>query len=303
MKGFVASCAGLLALAGMAQASIDGTWKPAYGAPIAVQGIGTSFGNSNLGQINWANGSELNAAFCFTDGTNLRFLFTGNLESNYNKFDLFFDTKAGGQNKLRGDNAGVDFGGLNRMGDDGSGNGLTFDSGFEPDYWIRVTGGDTGGGNYGFFANGAELLSGGGGFGDYLGGNNGQNGGLLSGGNNFLGLLAAINNSNTVGVGGGIGADPNALTAFTGIEISIPLASLGLSPGQSFLAAAFINGGGSDFLSNQVLGSLPPGTDHLGEPRNVNFNQFFGNQYFVVPAPGALALLGFGGLVGLRRRR
>lgn len=303
MKSMVLSCAGVLALAGMAQAQIDGSYKPAFGAPIAVQSIGTNFGNANIGLINWANGSELNAAYCFTDGTNLRFLFTGNLESNFNKFELFLDTRAGGQNRLRGDNPNVDFNGLNRMGDDGSGNGLTFDTGFEADYWISVTGGDVGGGNFGFFASGAELLTNGGGFGDFLGGNNGQSGGALSGGNNFLGIAAAINNSNTAGVGAGTGLDPNALTATTGIEISIPLASLGLSPGQSFLAAAFINGGGHDFVSNQVLGGLPDSTGNLGDPRFLNFNQFAGNQYFVVPAPGAMALVGFGALVALRRRR
>lgn len=301
MKGIVVSCAGLLALAGLSQGAIDGTYKPAYGSPIAVQGIGTNFGNSNLGLSTWANGSELNAAFCYTDGVNLNFLFTGNMESNFNKFEFFLDTKAGGQNKLRGDNPDVDFNGLNRMGDDGSGNGLTFDTGFEPDYWITVTCGDAGGGNFGFFASGAELLTGGGGAGGFLGGSNGQNGGNI--GANFLGVLAAINNSNTAGVGGGTGADGGALTATTGIEISIPLASLGVAAGQEFLAAAFVNGGGHDFLANQVLGTLPAGTGNLGEPRNVNFNQHLGNQYFVVPAPGALALLGLGGLVGLRRRR
>lgn len=302
MKGILVSCAGLLALAGLSQAAVDGSYKPAYGAPLTVQAIGTTFGDSNIGNLQFANGSELDAVYCFTDGTNLNFLFTGNLESNFNKFDLFLDTRAGGQNKLRGDNLNVDFNGLNRMGDDGSGNGLTFDTGFAADYWFSVTGGDVGGGTYGFFASGAELLTGGGdGIGGFLGGNDGQSGGNI--GPNVFGLLAAINNSNTAGVGSGAGLDGNALTAISGIEISIPLASLGLSAGQQFLATAFINGGGHDFLSNQVLGTLPGGTGNLGEPRNVNFNQFDGNQYFVVPAPGALALIGLGGLVGLRRRR
>ena len=39
-------------------------------------------------------------------------------------------------------NPDADFNGLNRMGDDGSGNGLKFDTGFEADYWIGFTNGN-----------------------------------------------------------------------------------------------------------------------------------------------------------------
>jgi hypothetical protein len=95
-------------------------------------------GTATSGQVDYANGSELDAAYAYVDMNNqILYLFlSGNLESNFNKLEIFFDTVAGGQNRLRGDNSGVDFGGLNRMGDDGSGNGLTFDQGFEADYWI-----------------------------------------------------------------------------------------------------------------------------------------------------------------------
>lgn len=303
MRASIVSVSVVLAVAGAASAQVNGQYKPVYGAPISVQNTQTQFGNSSTGLVNFANGSELNAAYCYTSGGNLNFFFSGNLESNFNKFEFFIDSKAGGQNKLRGDNPNVDFNGLNRLGDDGSGNGLTFDTGFTPDYWVSVTGGDVGGGTYGFFASGAELLTGGGGNGQFLGGNDGQSGGALTGGTNFLNILAAINNSNTLGVGGGAGLDGGALTSLgTGIEISIPLASLGLIPGQVFTASAFINGGSHDFLANQVLGGVG-GVGNLGEPRNVNFNNVVGNQYFTVPAPGAAALLGLGGLLAGRRRR
>jgi hypothetical protein len=43
---------------------------------------------------------------------------------------------------------------------------------------------------------------------------------------------------------------------------------------------AFINGGGHDFLSNQVLGSLVAPQCNLGEPRNVRFDQMPGLQAF-----------------------
>lgn len=282
--------------AGAASAQVNGQYKPAYGAPVAVQQNFTQFGDSNIGLQTFANGSELNAVFVNVSGGNLNLLFTGNLESNFNKFELFFDTGVAGQNTLRGDNAGIDFNGLNRMA------GLTFDTGFNASHYITVTGGDIGGGNYSLFSNAALLLPGGGGQGEFLGGNaGGQNGGTLSGGNNFAGALIAIDNSNTGGVSGASGA--GAASATRGLEISIPLSWLGVVSANGIKASAFINGGGHDFLSNQVLGSLPAGTNNLGEPSQVNFANIAGNQFFVIPSPGAAALMGLAGLAGLRRRR
>jgi hypothetical protein len=303
MKNIVALAA-LVAIAGSASARpiIDGSFDAEYGAAISVQQNFTQFGDSNIGLQNFANGSELDAVFCSVSGGNLNLFFTGNLESNFNKFDVFFDTGVAGQNKLRGDNAGIDFNGLNRMGDDGSGNGLTFDTAFQASRYLSVTGGDVGAGTYKLFANAAILLPGGGGQGEFLGENlNGQNGGTLSGGNNFAGALVAINNSNLLGVSGSSGA--GALTAVNGIEISIPLSWLGVASADGVKVSAFINGSGHDFVSNQVLGSLPSGTNNLGEPRAVNFSQIAGDQYFVLPTPGVVTLAGLASLAGLRRRR
>lgn len=285
--------AGLVALtaasgAAFAGSGVSGVWQSAYGAPLALQAAPTGFGDSNLGVIDWANGSELNGLFCFVSGGNLNLLFTGNLESNFNKFELFIDHKAGGQNQLRSDNPDVDFNGLNRMA------GLTFDTGFEPDTWISLTGGDAGG--YKRFASAAELLTGGGGFGSYIGEGLAGVGGL-TGGNNFLGLDLTINNSNVAGVPG----DP--LSALTGIEISIPLASLGILSADGVKVAAFINGSGHDFVSNQVLGSLPADFGNLGEPSQINFSNYDGLQYVTLPTPGAAALLSLAGLAAARRRR
>src|SRR5690606_12272343 len=135
------------------------------------------------------------------------------------------------------------------------------------DYWISTTGGDAGGGVYGYFANGAELLSGGGGNGQFLGGNDGQAGGVLSGGNNFLNLLTAIDNTNTAGVDEFSAAGGGLVT--TGIEFCIPLASIG-SSGDQIAVFAFINGGGHDFVSSQALGGTGGG-EHLGEPSTLNW--------------------------------
>lgn len=267
----------LASLAGTANAVNDGTLEAAYGPAKSVQTTQTQFGDANINMVQWANGSELDNAYAYISGGVLHLFLGGNLESNYNKLELFFDTGAGGQNKLRGDNPNVDFNGLNRMGDDGSGNGLTFDAGISPNYYITVTGGDIGGGTYGMFANYAELLTAGGGAGYYLGTNGAATPGVMSGGTNPFGIEITINNSNTGGVGGG--CDPaSGAGVTTGVELRIPLGALGGSTCMSIVA--FINGGGHDFLANQVLGGVPG--CNLGEPRNVNFANIAGAQFFNV---------------------
>lgn len=294
VTSMIMGLAALGAPGGAAWGQVDGAYQGAYGPARALQDTPTGFGDSNLGQINFANGSELDGAYVSISGGNLNLLLTGNLESNFNKLELFIDTGAAGQNVLRTDNPNVDFDGLNRMG------GMRFDAPFSPRYWISVTGGDVGGGMYGFFANGAELLPGGGGNGQFLGGNDGQSAGALTGGTNFLGVLAAINNSNIAGVSGMSVGDPGAVT--TGIELQVPLASLGLAPGSVFRLAAMINGGGHDFLSNQVLAGIG-GAGNLGDPRNVDFTTIPGDQFVTIPAPGSLMVLAVAGLAGVRRRR
>ncbi|RMH09346.1 MAG: PEP-CTERM sorting domain-containing protein [Armatimonadetes bacterium] len=300
--------AGLLSATALAQPTIDGTRDALYGTPIVVQDTPTGFGDSTLGQVDYANGSELDAAYAYVDTLNqvLYLFLAGNLESNFNKLEIFFDTKAGGQNRLRGDNSGVDFGGLNRMGDNGTGNGLTFDAGFEADYWIGITGG---GSPYALYANWAELLTGGGGPGYYLGMTGAASSGILTGGDPSApsGIRVTINNSNTGGVTGSA-ADPAAAAAVsTGIELAIPFTAIGITGVPTTIKiSAFINGSGHDFLSNQVLGGVG-GLGNLGEPRNVNFANIAGDQYFtvVVPEPASLIALGAGlaSLLGLRRRK
>jgi len=73
----------------------------------------------------------------------------------------------------------------------------------------------------------------------------------------------------------------------TGIEIKIPLVLTGWSSGD-VKVMAFINGGGHDYASNQVLGSLPLGSGNLGGDGlggydgkvHVDFSAIEGNQYF-----------------------
>ncbi len=74
---------------------------------------------------------------------------------------------------------------------------------------------------------------------------------------NVVDLQMAINNSNTVGVIGG--ADPiwdtlgDPFNVITGIEFSIPLSQLGAVTGDIKLAA-FVNGNGHHYASNQFAG-------------------------------------------------
>ena len=238
----------------------------------------TDFGDNTLEGFESANGSELVAAGAVRVEDSLRVFIAGNLESNFNKLELFIDTGPGGQNRLRGDNAPVDFGGLNRMGDDGSGNGLQFDAGFQPDYWIGITTGNPGTGIR-VFANFATLATGGGGDGYFLGSNVPAHNGILYGGFNPHGIRIALDNSNVHGVQSGCGQVPQQDTVWTGVDLMIPLQAMGGNT-SCVRICAFINGESHDFVSNQVLGPLPTGTCSLGEPRAVNFQNHAGAQYF-----------------------
>lgn len=283
----ITSLAACAATTVFGQIAVDGTADSAYGTPLAVQGIGTGFGDSNLGQQFFANGSELDQLYARVYAGKLYVVFAGNVESNFNKFELFIDSISGGQNRLRNDNSGVSFGGLLRMGDDGSGNGLTFDNGYDADFWLSITGGDVGGGNYGAFVDGATLLTAGGGQGEFLGGVNLANG-SLSGGTNYLGASANINNSNTAGVDGSNGGVSSGAGVTTGVEMCVPLSALG-NPTSNIKIMGFINGGGHDFASNQFLPALPAGTSNLGEPRAINLNSQAGDQFVSVSVPGNYA--------------
>lgn len=297
------SLVGLMAAPAMAQ--VNGSLTASYGSAITTQTNGTGFGDANRGDIDFTNGSELNAAFYRSDATYAYLLFTGNLETNYNKLEIFFSTGAAGQQTISGAS-----GAMNNL------NGFRHDNGFNANLWVSVTNGASGPSNaYSVFVDASQLV-GGVWTGGYQGTNNGQNGGSLSGGNGVLAsgnLLVGTDNSNTLGVGGGagnLGAGP--LSATSGIEIAVPWSVLGLAPGSQFSAMAFINGGGHDYASNQFLAPLPAGTGNLGGDGDGNFTgnvggldmtRFAGNQFFTVPSPAAAGVLGLAGLAAFRRRR
>ena len=268
----------------LAQAPVvDGTRDASYPAALALQTNATSYGNSTAGSAYSANGTEIDNIHAQIVGSNLYVFIGGNMESNFNKLTLFFDSKSGGQNTL-GSN-GSNF--VNNM------NGLTFDAGFTADYALTIGCGNATPSNLEVYANYADLPTAGGGTStDYI-----NTGATSSGpvqGLTFSNAVpgtgtgtVAVNNSNTAGVDGAAVNTPS--TVNTGIEYVIPLTALGtaLNSGDIKILAVAGNGGWSNF-SNQVLAGLPASTGNLGGPSGVNFNSFVGNQ-FVTVANGVVA--------------
>lgn len=262
----------IVMLAGLAtaQPTVDGTIAgDAYGMAVSVQAVETEFGD---------NLSELDAAYCTSVGGRLYLALTGNLEDNFNKIEIFIDSRVGGENALSG-----------QPGNDGAGNmaGLTFDAGFAPDYHIIVRHGFAGGNR--FDLDFAELGTANFSFyGDVFGGT--QEGSAPTGtGLNAQPIEVGFNNSNAAGVAGGNGAanQADALAVQTGLELSIDLSDLGFVGGDLRICA-FVNNANHNYASNQFLGPLQPPQGNLGGDGNgtftgfLNFNlgMFAGNQYF-----------------------
>ena len=272
---------------------IDGRYSEEYGEAIAVQDTQTNFGNSDTGLVDFANGSEIDGVYAFRDDDHLHLLFSGNLEANYNKLEVFIDCAPGGQNRLVSNNADVDFNALGRMGPDPAnpkaGPGLAFDAGFDADFYVNMGGGGGGGGAYDLYLNWATLPTDGGGIGSFAGPGR-------AGLPNFAenGLAFSIDNTNIFGVDGGIELVPDGgAGVLTGMEIRVPLALMGYNGGP-LRVCAFVNASGHDFVSNQVLGPIGGG-DNLGDPRFLDFASIAGDQYVVVLADENLCPADFNG--------
>ncbi len=119
-----------------------------YGSALSVQDTNTQYGNATNGDSLVASGgSEIDQVFATVAGDRLHVLIAGNLESNYNKLSVFFDSEAGGMNQIDGSNspasvdpfccpsAGPGDGALQGL------DGLTFDSGFTADHFIGFSNG------------------------------------------------------------------------------------------------------------------------------------------------------------------
>ncbi|MEO6435028.1 MAG: PEP-CTERM sorting domain-containing protein [Tepidisphaeraceae bacterium] len=270
---------------------VDGTKDGEYGSALAVQTVETGFGD---------NASEWNAGYGRIDSGKLYLILTGNLENNFNKLEIFIDSKAGGQSVF--DSSGND--GANVM------DGLLFDAGFTADYHLIARRGSSvfdldyadltaqTASNYGNVFGGTDFGS-----------------GTTGTGVNTLPIALGYNGSNTAGVLGGGSAAANQAAAqavTTGFEIGIDLVDLGWTGGPINVMVGQ-NGSGHNYWSNQFLAGLPAPQGNLGGDEAggftgegaINMNNFGGNQYFavVVPEPASIGLLAAGALALVRRRR
>ncbi|TWT48596.1 PEP-CTERM sorting domain-containing protein [Botrimarina hoheduenensis] len=159
MKTFslLSALAALLATtAAMAQPSIDGSIlgdQAFYGAALSTQTTQTQFGDNSSDDpiVTASGGSEINQVFGRVFNNRLYVMITGNLETNFNKLEVFIDSVAGGVNTINGASlpASVDGfccgqsnpnvpstdGALQRM------DGLTFDAGFNADRYFTFSNG------------------------------------------------------------------------------------------------------------------------------------------------------------------
>ena len=283
----------LCCCAALAMPVIDGSaGDPLYGgAALSVQDTQTGYGDANLGRPDVCNGSELDGAYGVVYNGKLYLVFAGNFETNNNKLNIFFDTRTGGQNRLLATNSGPDvYGGLRRMSDNGDPNlpGLTFQSGFEADFWVSV---GCFGDPVGIFVDYAELYVDALNPGVFYFVGTGQakcqtNGGALTPDPNspdpnaLPAILVTVDNSNRAGVTGGETSD-NGSGVTTGIELAIPLSALG-NPTGTIAITAFITDPVAANVSNQFLGGLLA-SPNLGESRAVNLSLNMFHAPFTVP--------------------
>jgi hypothetical protein len=125
-----------------------------YPAALSVQNTNTQYGDAATGDpVNGGGGSEIDQVFATVVDGRLYVTVTGNLEWNFNKINVFIDSKPGGVNSLDGANLPtmVDgycctIGGGTNLPNPTDGalqrlSGLTFDAGFDADYYLAFTNG------------------------------------------------------------------------------------------------------------------------------------------------------------------
>jgi hypothetical protein len=177
--------------------------------------------------------------------------------------------------------------------------GLTFDEGFDADWWLSVGGkGDAGNWPH-LSAYAAELPTGGGGTGQFLGGILCGGDGTITGGTNPFGIEVAVIDSNRAGVTQGCSPASGAGVT-TGIEWAIPLAAIGNPAGCIKLSAIDVGCYDHSCILNQVLGPLPAGICSTIPSDSVDFSTIPGKQYFSAcptvgvgePGPAKLAIRG-----------
>lgn len=257
---------------------LDGMLDPALYSLAATQTVDTAWGD---------NENELNAAYAYVKDRRLYMMLTGNIGTDWNKLEIFFDTTDAVTSNV-----------LNAVdSDDGvKMDGLTFDTGFEPDYhcFFRRDGGSA---YFDLIDLAAQTNST---YGSLFGGEGYAMTG--TGGVNDYYIELAYDNSNTNGVVDGTNA-PAAnhwTNSLYGLELSIDLRDLG-DPSGDIEIAVMINNAARDYLSNQILGGLPAGTGSLGgdmaggwdgDLNGIDFNTVSGDQFFSIDVGSATIVSG-----------
>jgi hypothetical protein len=253
---------------------IDGTLDAGfYGDALATQTVNTVWGD---------NANELNAAYAYIQGNRLFIMVTGNIEDNWNKIEVFIDSTDAVTTNV-----------LDAVGNDGTDfmDGLTFDTGFEPDYHFNARRG------FGMYFNldlaelGTTNVSE---FNDVFNGSMEGFAHTGTGPANVNPIGVAYDNSNTNGLifGDTAATVADALAVTNGLELSIDLADLGQPAVIRMMV--MINGANHDAISNQILGGLLAPQGALGRDgfgagwdltdlSQIDFSGLFGNQFFSVP--------------------
>ena len=297
--------AALLAIPTITKAiNIDGVLDAQYGSAVVTQQLNTSTSDNTEGLIGQANGTELDAAYGTVSNGVLYLFLAGNLDSDdvadnitFDKLHIFLMTGPGGDHTLGTNyNGAADFGRLNRMGIAGNGDpnavgqpGLTFDTGFAPNYWVGLTLGGLGAGPT-MYVNYEVVCSNCGGA--FLGSAVPSNG---PPNNVFLdvntGILAAMNNINTNGVtidpsGCGTSATNHPENVTTGVELAIPVSAIG-SPTGKVSICVFVTDDQYVTVYNQVLGTITSNVcqGSFGESTAVDFSAIPGTHSFTFTVP------------------
>ncbi|GAB4386641.1 MAG: hypothetical protein Kow0022_16230 [Phycisphaerales bacterium] len=117
---------------------VDGVRDAAYGAAQFLQTNYTGFGNETDGTVDGSGpnggGSEIDAVYAATDGTNLYLFIAGNLEFNGNGLDLYLDTDNNAGTGLTSLVSGSGAGGFIISAQ----SGLVFDAGFGADFVVSA---------------------------------------------------------------------------------------------------------------------------------------------------------------------
>jgi len=272
--------------------TVDGTLDAGYGSALAVNINPTGFGDSSYTagpNTPDANGSETDAGYGVIQGGTLYLFLSGNSENNGNHWNVFISDGRAGQSVLSVPATGS----MQTM------NGSAFSPGFSATYAFDLN--DYQGTAYveEYTLTGPGTLGGG-----FTGSFSlGPNGGIGSGTGGTTAMIG-VNNSNVGGVTGSSGSTNASLAVMTGLELAIPLSSLG-NPTGPISVLADINGGSDGFLSNQFLPGLPSGTGNLGNGGKFDFSGTPNEFFTVVPEPSTIGLVitGLLGALAIRRRK